>query len=121
MKREDTAMGWRRILAATLLGGLAALALTGCYIVSPDAYPSYAPAYPPPYGPPPFPPPPVGPPVPAPSGAPPVPTPGAAGAPQGSAQRCETVTIEGHYETLIRPGGQQETVWVPTRSEQVCR
>lgn len=54
--------------------------------------------------------------APPPSGASPRPGPGA---PQGSA--CQTVTVEGHAETRVRPNGQRETVWVPTHEQQVCQ
>lgn len=104
-----------------VLLGLGATALSGCYVVSPYAYPGYAPAYPPPaYAPPP----PGGWPAgapPAPSAASPGPAPTVPGAPQGAARDCQTVTVEGHYETRVRPGGQRETLWVPAHEEQVCQ
>lgn len=56
--------------------------------------------------------------APQPSGASPSQGPGA---PQGSAQNCQTVTVEGHAETRVRPNGQRETVWVPTHEQQVCQ
>jgi hypothetical protein len=111
-----------RILTAILLSGLAAVALSGCYVVSPYAYPAYVPTYPPPPVPPSpggAPPRPAGPaPAPPPPSATPSPAPGVSGGPAGS---CQTVTVEGHYETRIRPNGQRETVWVPTRTEQICQ
>lgn len=118
-----------RILTAMLLCGLAA-GLSGCYVVSPYAYPAYAPPYPPPY-PPPYAPPSTGgaaPPRPGgpatgppPSSATPSLAPGAPGTPQGPAKHCQTVTVEGHYETRVRQSGQQETVWVPTHAEEMCQ
>ena len=124
-----------RILTVMLLCGLAA-GLSGCYVVSPYAYPAYAPAYPPPSYPPPYRPPYVPPPAPGapvpprpggpvtgppPSSATPSLAPGATGTPQGPAQNCQTVTVEGHQETHTRQSGQQETIWVPTRTEQICQ
>jgi hypothetical protein len=112
-----------RTRSVILLLGLGALGLSGCYVVSPYAYPAYAPAYPPPsYAPPPPPPRGALPPTPPPAtGAPPGQAPAAPpGASQGSAKDCQTVTVEGHYETRVRPGGQRETLWVPTHAEQVC-
>lgn len=118
-----------RILTAMLLGGLAA-GLSGCYVVSPYAYPAYAPTYPPPYPSPYVPPSPVGPAPPRPGGpatgpppssATPSPAPGASGTPQRPATTCQTVTVEGHYETHTRQNGQQETIWIPTRAEQICQ
>src|SRR6188508_1793838 len=112
-----------RITTAMLLCGLAAAALSGCYVVSPYAYPA---AYPSPYMPPspgaPAPPrsggPATGPP---PSSATPRSAPGAAGTPQGPAQNCQTVTVEGHYETHSLQSGQRETIWIPTQTEQMCQ
>ena len=91
---------WIRIL----LLGLWAGALAGCYVVSP--YPVYVP--PPPQA------------VPPPAGPPGAPAPGP-GAPSAGAGRCETVLVEGHWETYVRPGGQQERAWVPARNVQECR
>ncbi len=123
-----------RMLAAMLFFGLAAAGLSGCYVVSPYAYPAYAPPYPapspPPYRPPyvppspaaPVPPRPGGPATgPPPSSATPSSAPGASGSSQESAKNCQTVTVEGHYETHVRQNGQQETIWIPTRAEQVCQ
>jgi hypothetical protein len=90
------------------LVGLSAGTLAGCYVVSPNAYPAYPP--PPPPG---AVPPATGPPS---AGAPP---PG--GAAPGSGRRCETVLVEAHWETVVKPGGQQERVWVPARNIQECR
>lgn len=123
-----------RILVAMLFGGLAAAGLSGCYVVSPYAYPAYAPMYPAPY------PPPYRPPYVPPSSAAPVPprpggpatgppplsptpssVPGATGTPQEPAKNCQMVTVEGHYETHLRQNGQQETIWIPTRAEQMCQ
>jgi hypothetical protein len=123
-----------RILTAMLLCGLAA-GLSGCYVVSPYAYPAYAPMYPPPYPPPyrpptyvppspgaPVPPRPGGPAAgPPPSSATPSSEPGASGSSQGPVKNCQTVTVEGHYETHVRQSGQQETIWIPTRAEQICQ
>lgn len=97
--------------AGTRIGllGLAAGALAGCYVVSPNAYPAYLP--PPPAAPPtataPMAPPP-GPGAPSPSGP-------------GAATRCETVRVEGHWETHVRPGRPPERVWAPAQDLQVCR
>ena len=116
-----------RILTVTLLLSLGAAGLSGCYVVPPYAYPAYAPAYPPrpayilPSPPAPGPPRQGGPePASPPPGTSPSPAPGARGAPQGSAPNCQTVTVEGHYETRVRQNGQRETVWVPTHDQQVC-
>jgi hypothetical protein len=93
-----------------VLLGLSPGALAGCYVVSPNAYPVY---------PPPPPPPSAGPP---PSAPPPVTVPPTTGAsPPVSGRRCETVLVEAHWETVVRPGGQQERVWVPARNVQECR
>ena len=117
-----------RVLTVTLLLSLAAAGLSGCYVVSPYASPGYGPMYSPspPYMPPsapaPGPPRPGGPATaPPPSGASPSQGPGAGGAPPGSAQSCQTVTVEGHSETIVRQNGQRETVWVPTHAERVCQ
>ncbi|MBI3455691.1 MAG: hypothetical protein HY002_07875, partial [Candidatus Rokubacteria bacterium] len=48
-------------------------------------------------------------------------TPQSQGAPQVSSQNCETVWVEGHYETRVMANGQRVTAWVPAHSEQVCR
>jgi hypothetical protein len=91
--------------------------LAGCYIVSPNAYPAYPP--PPPSATPPLP---TGLPVPPPgtgSGAPSAGARPPAG--PGSGQRCETVLVEGHWETIVRPGRPPEGVWVPPRNVQECR
>jgi hypothetical protein len=119
-----------RILTAMLLCGLAA-GLYGCYVVSPYAYPAYAPTYPPPYRPPTYVPPSPGASVPPrpggpaagppPSSATPSSEPGASGSSQGPVKNCQTVTVEGHYETHVRQSGQQETIWIPTRAEQICQ
>jgi hypothetical protein len=102
-----------RLVTATLLLSLAAT-LSGCYVVSPNAYPP-----PPPYGPPGAPAP--GPYRPGGTVAPPPPSTTSPGPPQGSAQNCQTVTVEGHSETLVRPNGTRETIWVPTHQQHVCR
>ena len=118
-----------RTVTGMLLCGLAA-ALSGCYVVSPYAYPAYPPPYPPPYAVPYVPPSPGGPALPRPGGpatgpppssATPSLAPGVSGTPQGAAKNCQTVTVEGHYETRVRQSGQQETVWVPTRAEAICQ
>lgn len=102
-----------RIVAATLLLTLGIGGLSGCYVVSPYAYPA-----PPPYVPP-------GPPAPSPprTGAPAAPpaTGTSPGAPGGSAQNCQTVTVEAHSETVVRPNGQRVTVWVPAQQQYVCQ
>jgi len=105
----------KRWWTASLLLGLVATGLSGCYVVSPYAYPPPpypAPAYvaPPPRGSSPAPPP-------APSGQSPAPP----GGPTGAVKGCQTVTVEGHYETRTRQGGQPETLWVPTHQEQICQ
>ncbi len=41
--------------------------------------------------------------------------------PQSAIQACETVWVEGHYETRVMPNGQRYTTWVPTHSQQRCR
>ena len=114
----------KRTLTATLLLSLGVAGLSGCYVVSPYPYPGM---YPPPayFGPLP---PTSSPPrpggsgtAPPPSGASPGQGPGAQGAPRGAAQNCQTVTVEGHYETRLSPNGQRETVWVPTHDQQVCQ
>ena len=117
----------KRIWTAMVLLGLGAVGLSGCYVVSPYAYPAYVPGSPlPPYVPPPpgvpGPPPPGGPAtMRPPSGATPGPAPGAAGAPSGAERSCQTVTVEGHYETRVRQSGQRETIWVPAHAEQICQ
>ena len=108
----------KRTLAVTLLLSLGAVGLSGCYVVSPYAPPAYAqtPAPPPPpprYVPPGAPPPPPS--------ASPSPAPGAEGPARGSAQNCQTVTVEGHSETIVRQNGQRETAWVPTHQQHVCQ
>jgi hypothetical protein len=47
------------------------------------------------------------------------PRPPAAAAP--SPQSCQTVWVEGYYETRVLPGGQHETAWVPAHSREICR
>jgi hypothetical protein len=101
-----------RTMAVALLLSLAA-GLSGCYVVSPSAYP------PPPYAPP-------GPPAPGPyrpggAATSPPPSTTSPGPPQGSGQNCQTVTVEGHSETIVRPNGARETVWVPAYQQPVCR
>jgi hypothetical protein len=64
--------------------------------------------------------------TPTPSPLTPSPPSGAAPAPPaagegGIARQCETVWVDGHYETHSRPGGQITTVWVPAASRQICR
>ena len=109
-----------RILTVTLLLSLAAAGLSGCYVVSPYDAPGYGPMYspPPPYTSPSAPAP--GPPRPGGPATAPPPS-GAGGAPPGSAQNCQTVTVQGHAETIVRQNGQRETVWVPTHVERVCQ
>lgn len=114
-----------RMLTATLLLGLTAGALSGCYVIPAYTYPGYAPAYPPrpAYLPPSSPGPrPGGPEVaPPPSGASPSPAPAVPGGTPGTARNCQTVTVEGHYETHVSPNGQRETAWVPTHEQRVCQ
>jgi hypothetical protein len=83
----------------------------------PYPYASPYPAYAPPPAAPAYAPPPATPttPTPSPLAAPP-------GAPGPSAQpRCETVTVEGHYETYVTAGGQASTVWVPAGPREICQ
>lgn len=94
-----------RILTPVLLLALVA-GLSGCYVVSPY-YPAYAPPHPAP--------------MPPPSGGSPPPPRGAQAAPPGPGRSCQTVTVEGHSETRVLPGGQRETVFVPTYTQQVCQ
>jgi hypothetical protein len=60
---------------------------------------------------------------PAPSAAPP--TPPAApdesqAGPEPVPGPCRPVTVEGHYETRVLPGGQRETTWVPAYRAEIC-
>jgi hypothetical protein len=106
------------LLTATLLLGLGAAGLSGCYVLPPYAGPAYGPSYqPPPGGPPPPPGPPAGPPRP---GGYPAPPPPPGGGP-GSAQTCQTITVEGHWETRVSQTGQRASAWVPTHQRQVCQ
>jgi hypothetical protein len=41
--------------------------------------------------------------------------------PQGSAQNCQTVWVEGHYQTRVMSDGRRFTAWIPARSEQFCQ
>jgi hypothetical protein len=90
-------------------------------------YPVYA--YPPASSPPPaYAPPAYTPPAYVPPSSPTTPTPSplspappAEGAPSASAQNCETVWIEGHYEVHVSASGQATTVWVPGASRQICQ
>jgi hypothetical protein len=43
-------------------------------------------------------------------------------APSGSttAQSCQTVTVEGHYETRVLANGQRVTAWVPAYARELC-
>jgi hypothetical protein len=116
-----------RFLTVMVLLNLTAAGLSGCYVVSPYAYPAYVPTYPPPAY---VPPSPRGPSPPQPGGPQTAPTPssgspsqasGAQGTPQGSQKNCQTVTVEGHSETRVMQGGQRETIWVPTHEQQVCQ
>ena len=113
------------ILTLAVLLSLCAAALSGCYVLPAYTYPVYAPAGPayiPPSLPAPSPPGPGGPGgAPQPSGPSPSQAPGPGGVPQGSAQTCQTVTVEGHSETRVRPDGQRETLWVPTHAQRVCQ
>ena len=49
------------------------------------------------------------------------PAPPAEGTPSASAQNCETVWIEGHYEVHVSASGQATTVWVPGAARQICQ
>lgn len=117
----------KRTSTVIMLLGLAAAGLSGCYVVSPYAYPAYVPAYPPPaYAPPtsrgPVPPQPGGPQAaPLASGGSPTGAPGAQSAPQGAEKNCQTVTVEAHSETRVRQDGQRETIWVEAHEQQICQ
>jgi hypothetical protein len=102
-----------RTVAVTLLLGLAAAGLSGCYVVSPYAAPVYAP--PPPGAPA------ASAPRPGAATTPPPPSTASPAPPRGSAQNCQTITVEGHSETIVRQSGQRETVWVPTHQQHVCQ
>ena len=103
----------------TLLLSLSAAALSGCYVlpahpaytypVYVPAGPAYAPPSPPASG------------APLPGGSQATPPPSGGSPSQGSARNCQTVTVEGHSETRVRPDGQRETVWVPTHTRQICQ
>jgi hypothetical protein len=41
--------------------------------------------------------------------------------PSGTPLKCETVWVEGHYETHVGPSGQAATVRVPGGSRQLCQ
>jgi len=117
-----------RLVTVTLFLSLYAAGLSGCYVVPAYTYPAYAPTYPaPPAYVPPSPPVPSPPrqgspePAPPPSGASPRQAPGGQGPPPGSVQNCQTVAVEGHYETRVRQNGQRDTVWVPTHERRVCQ
>jgi|SRR5581483_136368 len=118
----------KRTATGAVLLAVAAATLGGCYVVSPYAYyPAPPPAVPAPV----YIPPSVRAPAPpaattapaapaAPSGSP-AGAPGEAQAPRAAASRCETVTVEAHWETRVMPDGRRETVWVPTHEERVCQ
>jgi hypothetical protein len=87
------------------------------------SYPVYsAPAYPPgSYAPAPQP---ASPPSGGGAEAAPAPPPGSAqpqASPQASSQNCQTVWVEGHYETRVMANGQRVTAWVPAYSQQICQ
>jgi len=110
----------RQIWTVAILIGLAAVGLSGCYVVSPYAYPA-VPAYPAPvYVPPaaraPGPPPPGGPVAPPSFSGAPAPAP-----PPGDEKNCQTVTVEAHNETRVLPSGQRETIWVPAHEQRLCQ
>jgi len=114
MRRRKWTM--TRYVWLLLLLGLA-VGLAGCIVLSPD-YPGYVPAYPAPaFGAPP----PGAAPAPPPAGPRPAPVPSAQAPPPGSARNCQTVTVEGHYETRVAPSGQRATVWVPSYTQQMCQ
>lgn len=54
-------------------------------------------------------------------GAPPQSGGQAAPPPPQTSQNCQTVWVEGHYETRVMPNGQRVTVWVPAHSQQICQ
>jgi hypothetical protein len=41
--------------------------------------------------------------------------------PPTSAQSCQTVTVEGHYETRVLANGQRVTAWIPAYTQQICQ
>lgn len=86
----------------------------------PYPYASPYPSYVPPPSPPAYAPPPAATttPTPSPLSAPPA---GEGGAGPSVPPRCETVTVEGHYETYVTADGQASTVWVPAGTREVCR
>jgi len=99
------------------------------YAPYPVYYPSYtptytAPEYTPVYSTPTYPtpqpvsPPPQGTPLPAPPGESQTPP---AQPPQASAQNCQTVWVEGHYETRVMQNGQRYTSWIPAYTQQLCQ
>jgi hypothetical protein len=96
----------RRLRTLAVLLGLAG-ALAGCYVVSPTAYPGSVP--PPPYTPPPV------------TGRPVPPAYGPTSTGPSTGRNCETVTVEGHWETVVRSSGQTERLWAPPHTMQVCR
>lgn len=108
--------------------GVGAL-LTAPYWYPPSySYPVYAPAYPyPAYPYPAYPYPAYGSPTYSPTYTGPsyAPSPQAPAAgpaeSQVTVQGCETVTVEGHYETRVMPTGERLTAWIPAHTEQVCR
>lgn len=91
------------------------------YSYAPPAPYPYPYAYPYPY--------PYAYPTPPPAATPTTPTPSplsppAAGAESpgaSAARRCETVTVEGHYETYVTAAGQASTVWVPAGPREICQ
>ncbi len=56
-------------------------------------------------------------------GSPPAgpPQPPAQGSAPTGGQNCETVTVQGHYETRTVQNGQRATVWIPAYSQQICQ
>jgi hypothetical protein len=49
------------------------------------------------------------------------PQPSAQGSAPSGGQNCETVTVQGHYETRTLQNGQRATVWIPAYSQQICQ
>ena len=68
-------------------------------------------------------------PTPPPAATPTTPTPSPLSPPAAESEgpgpsagrRCETVTVEGHYETHVTAAGQASTVWVPAGPREICQ
>ena len=46
---------------------------------------------------------------------------GRCGRSAGTGAELPDVTVEGHYETHSKQSGQRETIWIATRTEQICQ